>query len=92
MNITLKHLEGMWLTKDCNFSMWIGGTNHEKLEICINRTPVISEQTHFEHVKECNICRLSDSVCLWQLFDDESIRVRFQIDEKSYDLFFFRRK
>lgn len=92
MNMTLKQLEGMWLTDDCNSSMWIGGTNLERIEICVNRHPFISEHTRFEYEAERNICRISDSVLLWQLFEDESILIHFQKDDEEYDLILNRRK
>ena len=92
MNMTLKQLEGMWLTNDGNSSMWIGGTNLERIEICVCRTPVVGEHTHFEYDAVRNICRLSDSVLLWQLFDDESILIRVQTEDGLFDLDFCRRK
>ena len=92
MNMTLKQLEGMWLTDDCNSSMWIGGENQERIEICLNRKPVISERPCFEYDTVQNVCRISNSVLLWQLFDDESIRIRIQKDDVEYDLIFNRRK
>ena len=92
MNMTLKQLEGMWLTDDCNSSMWIGGENQERIEISLNRKPVISERTCFEYDTVQNVCRISNSVLLWQLFDDESIRIRFLKDDVEYDLIFNRRK
>lgn len=92
MNMTLKQLEGMWLTDDCNSSMWIGGTNLERIEICVNRHPFISEHTRFEYEAERNICRISDSVLLWQLFEDESILIRVQTEEGLFDMELCRRK
>ena len=92
MNITLKHLEGMWLSEDTNSSMWIGGVDLKRVEICINRKPVISEHTHFEHDTKQNVCIISNSVFLWQLFDNEAILVRFQIEDGLYDLILNRRK
>ena len=91
VNKSLKQLEGMWLTEDCNSSMWIGGANQGRIEICVNRTPVISEQTRFEYVAKQNICRLSESVILWQLFNDESILIRFQKDDGLFELSLIRR-
>ena len=92
MNMTLKLLEGMWLTEDCNSSMWIGGANQERIEICVNRRPVISEHIRFEYDSDRNICRLSNSVLLWQLFDDDSVLIRFQKGEEQFDIIFNRRK
>ena len=92
MNMTLKQLEGMWLTDECNSSMWIGGENQERIEICVGRKSVISERACFEYDTVQNVCRISDSVLLWQLFDDEAIRIRFQKDNGQYDLIFNRRK
>ena len=92
MDMSLKHLEGMWLTNDGNSSMRIGGTYLERIEICVNRKPVISEHTHFEYDAVQNICRLSDSVLLWQLFDDESILIRVQKEDGLFDMDLCRRK
>lgn len=90
MNITLNQLEGIWLTNDGNSSLWIGGTDQDRIEICVNREPVVSEHTHFEYDTERNICKISDSVLLWQIFDDDTILVRIQND--NADLIVRRRK
>ncbi len=92
MNMSLKLLEGMWLTNDGNSSMWIGGTNLERIEICVSRKPVISEYTRFEYDAEINICRISDSVLLWQLFEDEAILIRVQTEDGLLDMDLCRRK
>lgn len=92
MNMSLKQLEGMWLTKDGSSSMWIGGSNLEKIELCVDRKPVIIEHSRFEYDAERNICRISDSVLLWQLFDDESILIRAQKEDRMYDLILSKRR
>lgn len=89
--MTLKQLEGMWLTTDHNSSMWIGGPNQERVEICVNRKPVASEHTHFEYDSVQNICRISESVLLDQLFSDGAILIRFQTEESLCDLILYRR-
>ena len=89
--MTLNQLEGMWLTPDHNSSMWIGGPNQERVEICVNRKPVVSEHTHFEYDSVQNNCRISESVLLDQLFPDGAILVRFQIKEGLRALILYRR-
>lgn len=92
MTMTLKQLEGMWLTDDCNSSVWIGGENQDRIEICVNGQPIVSEHTHFEYDARRNICKLSDSVLLWQLFEDDAILVRVQSENDLFDLVVNRRK
>lgn len=92
MNMTLKQMEGMWLTKDANSSMLIGVMDPKRIEISVNRKTVVSECTQFEYDAVQNNCRISESVILKQLFEDGDILIRVQKDDLLFDLILSRRK
>lgn len=92
MNMTLKQMEGMWLTKDANSSMLIGVMDPKRIEISVNRKTVVSECTQFEYDTVQNNCRISESVILKQLFEDGDILIRVQKDDLLFDLILSRRK
>lgn len=92
MAMELEQLAGMWLTDDCRCSMWIGGTDLSRIEICCNRQSVVSEPSQFRYDGVKNICQLSESVILYQLFDEDSILVQVMINGGATQITFNRRK
>ena len=92
MTITLDQLTGTWLTDDGRCTMWIGGENNTGIVINCNGKNVLSEYTRFRYDNERNICLLSNSVVLYQLFDDQSIRVKVTLGEQTEELFLSRGK
>ena len=91
MTMTLEQLAGTWLTDDGRCTMWIGGDNNTGIAINCNGKNVLSERTCFTYYNERNICSLSDSVVLYQLFDDHSIRVKVTVGEQVIELLLNRR-
>ena len=92
MTMTLDELAGTWLTDDGRCTMWIGGENNTGIVINSEGKNVLSEYTRFRYDSERNICWLSDSVALCQLFDDHSIRVKVTVGEQTEELFLSRGK
>lgn len=80
LNMNLNQLAGLWLSDDCTISMWIG-IETNRIEICIQREVLISESLDFLYDKNRNICRLSGSVLLYQLFTDNEILIRVSLNE-----------
>lgn len=90
--MTLEQLAGTWLTDDGRCTMWIGEENNTGIVINCDGKNVLSEYTRFRYDIERNICLLSDSVVLCQLFDDHSIRVKLTIGEQTEELFLSKGK
>ena len=90
--MTLNHLNGMWFTRDNKCSMWIGDDFHKKIEIICDRNIIVSEDIRFEYLDQQNIYKLSNSVLLYQIFDDNSIRIRVSHNDETIDWDFDRRK
>ena len=92
LNITLNHLNGMWFTGDQRGSMWIGDDKQQKVEIIYDRHILVSEEIRFEYLDQPNIYKLSDSVLFYQIYDENSIRIRVSYNDETIDFDFDRRK
>ena len=90
MTMTLGQLTGTWLTDDGRCTMWIGGENNTGIVINYNGKNVLSEYTRFRYDNERNICLLSDSVVLYQLFGDYSILVKVTLGEQTVEFILSR--
>ena len=89
-NLSLRELAGMWVSSDCNVSMWITlEANH--VEVYYDRRVVVSEPLNFLYDKERNIRKISDSVLLYQLFEIDEILIRITIGDKICDFFLKKR-
>ena len=71
--------------------MWI---SNDGLEIVIKKgiDIIVREHTKFIYYSETNDCKLSDSVRLSQLFDDDSILIHVVSTEGNYKLILKKRK
>ena len=84
MDTPLNHLVGTWLSEDGEAFMWIG-LDKNLVEICINKTVILSEVINFIYDEKNNICILSESVVLYQLLGEDEILVRISmINDKRY--------
>lgn len=89
-NIKLEQLVGVWVAIDGNYSMHI--TDDTKMVVInYDYKTLVSEYTRFSYDEERNICVLSDSVILNQLFEDGDICVKVSLYEQQYLLFLRRR-
>lgn len=89
-SIKLSRLSGMWLSKEGLSSMYIA-IDLKRIEICFNGNIMVSEKLSFSYNEELNVCNLSESVLLYQLFDDNEILIRVSINGQVFDLFMKRR-
>ena len=77
--MTLDQLKGMWISLDGQSTMWISD-DLRKLVITLNRAIVLSEYTAFSYDEVQNVCIISDSVTLSQLFPDGDICIDVTIN------------
>ncbi len=89
-NITLKDLSGVWVSTDNDQSMWISDDGRE-IVIIKGVEVIVREHTKFIYNSETNNCKLSDSVELSQLFDDDSILIHVVSTEDDYKLILKKR-
>ena len=90
MNVSPSQLAGMWLSPNGDNSMFIS-IETNRVEVCCNRVLAISEPLVFSYNHERNICKISDSVLLYQLFDEDEILIRVALNEQVADFIFRRR-
>lgn len=89
-NIKLEQLVGVWVAIDGNYSMQI--TDDAKMVVVnYDYKTLVSEYTKFSYDEVRNICVLSDSVILNQLFEDGDICIKVNLYEQQYLLFLRRR-
>ena len=89
--MSLELLSGTWISYQPQQSMWIGGSNNEVIVVRCDGETLISENTNFSYDEKYNVCNISPSVVLHQLFNDGSIMIKFFVNNSFKYLFLKKR-
>lgn len=84
MTLSLDQLAGMWFSDDKQFTLWIR-KEQERIEVYYNRKVVLSEPICFYYDEVNNICKVSESVTVFQLHDSNDQKIVFWINTDDYE-------
>lgn len=90
MNMTVDQLVGVWKSDDGRCVMWIGN-DMKYVMVTYDNESIISETIIFSYDEARNVCIISDSVILNQLFADGGICIKVFYNNQQHLLVLSKR-